>query len=271
MNLPNKSQQQTVTRVLRQARARRNPADIPGFAAAFEPRTAPGIHQREVAYLADASKKWYGNLETGKRLNYSNRFLQAVRRVLDLEPAEWDIVYRSARGQAPPVELSSPPAAREVPEAMRLFIRELKPWSVYLSNHRWDVLAYNDQLITDYPWIRHGNNVMEWVLTFFEARTQLINWEQDWARPMIAQLQMHAEQWPDDEGLHAVIDKVRSDPVAGKMWDATDLPTLSHPPADQTRRLYLPRQGRKEFRVILLPMEPMDLRHHRLMALVPMA
>ncbi|MFF1712180.1 helix-turn-helix domain-containing protein [Streptomyces sp. NPDC058268] len=277
MNLSNGAQQQTVTRLLRQARARRNPEDIPGFTAAFGPRASAGVTQEEVARLIGVSKKWYGNLETGKRfgqngkpLNYSDAFLQAVRRVLDLDESEWSIVYHITRGQAPPLEPSASLSGRQIPEGLRLFIEKLSPWGVYLNDHCWDVLAFNAQLIEDYPWILHGNNVMEWVLTFPEARTQLINWEDDWAKPMIAQLQMHAERWKHDERLRAVIEKVRSNPEADDLWHAHDLPTLEFPPADQARRLYLPRQGRKEFRMILLPMEPMDLKNHRFMALVPM-
>ncbi|MFD7409701.1 hypothetical protein ACFV7R_45530 [Streptomyces sp. NPDC059866] len=44
-------------------------------------------------------------------------------------------------------------------------------------------------------------NVVEWVLTWPEARAQLINWQEDWALPPIAALRVNAEQWPHDERL----------------------------------------------------------------------
>ncbi len=262
------AQRQTVTRVLRQARARRNPADIPGFTAAFGPRDKPGITQEETAKLAGVSKRWYGNLETGKPRNYSDAFLYAIRRILDLDLSEWDAVYRITRGQAPPVDLGCGTSSA-LPDAIRTFVQDIKPWGAYLSDHRWDVLAYNEQLVDDYPWILHGANVMEWILTYPEARAQLINWETEWAMPMLAQLRLHAEQWSNDARLKEVIETVLTDPVARRLWDSPNLPTLTHPPADTTRRLYLPRQGRTEFNVILLPMAPLDLPHCRFMAVMP--
>ncbi|MGW1194459.1 MmyB family transcriptional regulator [Streptomyces sp. NPDC002536] len=116
----------------------------------------------------------------------------------------------------------------------------------------------------------HDVNVMEWVFTYPEARTQLINWESDWAMPMMAQLRLHAERWPADQRMKIVIDAIFADSTAKALWNSPKLPTLSHPPAAATRKLYLPRRGAKEFEVSLLTMKVDELSSCRLMTVRPL-
>ncbi|MEV7886931.1 MmyB family transcriptional regulator [Streptomyces sp. NPDC002817] len=257
-----------VTRILQQARARRNTSDIPGFDAAFGARLAPGITQDQTATLAGVSRRWYNSLEAGRPANYSDAFLQAVRRILDLNDEEWDIVYRVTRGHAPAAAPVSHLGAL-LPDPIRAFIQESRTWALYLNDHRWDVLAYNAKTLEYFPWMRYGLNVMEWALTWPEARTQLVNWKDEWALPMIAQLRVHAEQWRNDERLRVVIETVRADPTARKLWDAPDLPTLTHPASNQPRRLYLARQGGQEFSIRFIAGTPSELPSCRMMAVTP--
>ncbi|MFE2042820.1 hypothetical protein ACFXAZ_18210 [Streptomyces sp. NPDC059477] len=86
-----------------------------------------------------------------------------------------------------------------------------------ISVHRWDVLTYNARMGEIFPWMGYGLNVMEWALTWPEARTQLIDWEKEWALPMIAQLRLHAEQYPEDDRLREVIGTVRADSAARQL------------------------------------------------------
>ncbi|MCP3821853.1 helix-turn-helix transcriptional regulator [Streptomyces sp. A3M-1-3] len=257
-----------VTRILRQARARRNTSDIPGFVASFGDRSSVGITQAQTAQLAGVSRRWYNALESGRPKNYSDNFLQAVRRILDLSTEEWDIVYRITRGRVPNSAPVSPLSGL-LPDAIRDLVEQSPTWALYVNDHRWDVLAYNAKTREYFPWIRHGLNVMEWALTWPEARAQLIDWQDEWALPMIAQLRLHAEQWPQDARLQAVIGTVMADPIAGKLWNAPNLPAITHPASHQPRRLYLPRQGGKEFAIRLLPFTPMELPSCRLMAITP--
>jgi len=114
-----------------------------------------------------------------------------------------------------------------------------------------------------------GANVVEWVLTSPEARTLLIDWRESWALPSMAALRVHSERWPDDERLHDVIEKVRIDPTARKMWNDRDLPTVTYPVSSSPRRLHLPHYGGKEFSVRILVLEPLELPTCRLVALTP--
>ncbi|MEW1599362.1 helix-turn-helix domain-containing protein [Streptomyces sp. NPDC093808] len=257
-----------ITHILRQARSRRDTSDIPGFAAAFGERSAPGITQEETAQLAGVSRRWYNALESGRPANYSDTLLQAVRRILDLTAEEWHVVYRVTRGQTP-TEAPVSPLTGLLPDAVRELVEHTQSWAFYLSDHRWDILAYNAKTLDIFPWMMYGLNIMEWALTWPEARTQLIDWQDEWALPMIAQLRVHAEQYRTDERLQAVIDTVRSDATARKLWDAPNLPSITHPASHRPRRLYLARQGGREFAVRFLAFTPMELPSCRLMAVTP--
>lgn len=261
-------QGQIVTRILKQARARRNTSDIPGFEAAFGTCRTVGITQDQTAQLAGVSRRWYGSLEGARPGNYSDAFLHAVRRILDLNDEEWDIVYRVTRGHAP-AEAPVSHLGALLPDSIRSFVEDSRTWALYLNDHRWDVLVYNAKALEYFPWMQHGLNVMEWALTWPEARRQLVNWKEEWAMPMMAQLRVHAEQWRTDDRLRAVIETVRADPTARKLWDAPDLPTITHPASEQPRRLYLAGRGGQEFAIRFIAGAPLELPSYRLMAVTP--
>ncbi|MGJ5898392.1 helix-turn-helix domain-containing protein [Streptomyces niveiscabiei] len=263
-----RKQQLLITRILRQARARRDTADVPGFSALFGVKLTRGITQQQTAKLAGVSRRWYGNLEAGHPGNYSDPFLYAVRHVLDLDADEWDIVYNTVRGRAPHVTHFGPPVPKLSPALLSL-VEQSPTWGIYLSNHRWDLLACNKKIQEYFPWMADGANVVEWVLTSPEARTQLIDWRESWALPSMAALRVHAEKWPQDERLQEIIEKVRLDPTARRMWNDADLPTVTYPVSSSPRRLHLPRYGGKEFTVRILVLEPLELPNCRLVALTP--
>ncbi|QNP71527.1 helix-turn-helix domain-containing protein [Streptomyces roseirectus] len=257
-----------LTRILRQARARRDTADVPGFNDLFGAKLTRGITQQQTARLAGVSRRWYGNLEAGRPGNYSDAFLYAVRRILDLDDDEWGIVYGIARGRAPSTPRSGPSAHKLSPVLLSL-VEQSPTWGIYLSDHCWDLLACNKKAQEYFPWMSDGVNVVEWVLTSPEARTQLIDWRESWALPSMAALRVHAEKWPHDERLQEIIEKVRLDPTVRKMWDDADLPTVAYPVSSSPRRLHLPRYGGKEFTVRIIVLEPLELPNCRLVALTP--
>ncbi|MFC8708934.1 MULTISPECIES: helix-turn-helix domain-containing protein [unclassified Streptomyces] len=256
-----------ITRVLRQARTRCDTSDIPGFTAAFGERAAPGITQEETARLAGVSRRWYNSLEAGRSANYSDGFLQAVRRILTLSNEEWHVVYHGTRGHAPAGVPVSPLTAL-LPDPLRDLVVNSQT-CLYISDHRWDVLASNARNLEIFPWMKYGINVMEWALCWPEARAQLIDWKDEWALPMMAQLRFHAEQYRSDERLREVISTVRGDPTSRKLWNDPALPTMTHPASQRPRRLYLPKRGGKEFAVHFLAFAPLELPSCRLMAVTP--
>ncbi|MFF8868187.1 XRE family transcriptional regulator [Streptomyces sp. NPDC015139] len=261
----------TITRILRQARRRVDPRDIPGAAAALGARNRTGLTQNEVAQLLGVSAKWYRNLELGKPLSYSKALLEGVRRILALTEGEWETVWQLTHGRpAPNADPESVTVdGRQVPPPpVRRFV-ETQRWPAYLCDHRWDLLLYNRAASSNFPWMLYGTNVVVWTLTYPEARTQLIRWEDDWATPMIAQLRLHAELWSNDVGLQSIIRTVQADPVARRLWNSPAVPAVSHRGVTETRKLYLPRQGTKEFEVSLLTMKVDDMPSHRIVIAIP--
>ncbi|MFF5273756.1 XRE family transcriptional regulator [Streptomyces sp. NPDC000133] len=261
----------TITRILRSARARIDPARIPGFAARFGPRSKPGLTQGEVAQLLGGSDpRWYRDLELGKPRNFSPAFLRSVRRILALDDAEWEAVWRLAGGSHSVDGGGMDPlvSGDSLPDAVVAFV-EGQQWPALLCDRRWDVLACNAAAAQGSPWMRRGFNLLEWTLTYPDARFQLINWEFDWAMPLAAQLRLHSEQWPEDERIQSLVGVIRSDPRGREMWDAPKLPTPSHPDASESRRLFLPHHGGREFEVTLLSLTVDDIPSSQLLVAMP--
>ncbi|GHG95469.1 helix-turn-helix domain-containing protein [Streptomyces rubradiris] len=272
-NSPDLAPRTTITRILRHARRRIDPHDIPGAAALLGPHSGPGLTQDAVAQLLGVSTKWYRNLELGKPRTFSKTLLERVRRILALTEDEWETVWQLTYGRPAPDagEEGAParrPARQTPPPAVRRFI-ESQPWPAYLRDRHWEVSLFNRAAGRDFPWMLYGTNVAVWVLTYPEARTQLIRWEEDWAIPMIAELRLEAERRGNDLGLQAVIRTVQNDPTARRLWDSPDLPAVSHPSAAQPRALYLPRQGTREFLVSVLTMRVEDMPSYRLTVILP--
>ncbi|MEV7955206.1 XRE family transcriptional regulator [Streptomyces sp. NPDC088141] len=261
----------TITRVLRNARARIDPGCIPGFAARFGPRFKPGLTQREVAWLLGGSDpRWYRDLELGKRRNFSPAFLRSVRSVLALDDAEWEAVRRSTGGSRP-VDgdgADLPVPGDSLPDPVVAFV-EGQRWPALLCDRRWDVLACNAAAGSGLPWMRNGFNLAEWALTCPDARSQLIDWEFDWAMPLVAQLRLHWEQWPEDERIRSLVKSVRSDPKGREIWNSPVLPTPSPPGVTESRRLLLPQYGDGEFEVTLLSLTVDDLPSSQLLVVMP--
>jgi hypothetical protein len=88
-----------------------------------------------------------------------------------------------------------------LPDTFCALVEESRTWAIYLNDRRWDVLAYNAKTVEYFPWMRYGFNVLEWALTWLEACTQLVDWDEEWAMPMMAQLRVHAAQWRTEERL----------------------------------------------------------------------
>ncbi|MCZ1019854.1 hypothetical protein [Streptomyces noursei] len=86
----------------------------------------------------------------------------------------------------------------------------------------------------------HDVNVMIWALTYREARLQLKDWTESWAKPMASQLRLSAKAHPDDARLKEVCAEIRQDDVARRIFDDV-VTTVTHPDGDR-RRLYLPHQ-----------------------------
>ena len=256
-----------IGRFLKAWRAQRDPHQVPGFTARFGPRSKPGIKQVELAQLTGVSTTWVRELERGRAKNPSTEWLQRIVRILDLNPAQRHTLFVYATGQEPPL-LFRPDASNLDPSTAALI--GVQPWPAYISDFAWDVLLYNEASERDWPWMKHGVNIMIWALAFPEARLQLINWEEDWAKPMASQLRLRADAHRDNRRLAEVIAQIKErDKVARRILEE-DLTSVTHPDGDR-RWLYLPGHGDEEFEVVFRAYAPLSDYSQRFMCVVPAA
>ncbi|MFB6988603.1 hypothetical protein ACFCZT_09875 [Streptomyces sp. NPDC056230] len=155
-----------------------------------------------------------------------------------------------------------------LPDSVLAFV-EGQRWPALLCDRRWDVLACNAAAAQGSPWMRHGLNVLEWALTYPEARVQLINWEIDWAMPLVARLRLYSEQWPEDERIQSLVGVIRSDLRGSEIWNSPKLPTPSRPDASESRRLILPHRRGREFEATLLSLTVDDIPSSQLLVAMP--
>ncbi|GHE11467.1 helix-turn-helix domain-containing protein [Streptomyces alanosinicus] len=227
-----------ITRMLKTWREERDPCAVPGFTARYGSRRRKGLTQRDVAELAGVTEGWYGKLERGKLDHVGEEFLESIVRVLGLDDAQRAHLWLEANGCEPPPRPHAD--ANTIDPVVSAIVHGLR-WPAYTFDRCWDIRVFNTAAARDYPWMLHGINVMIWALCYPEARLQLIDWEETWAKPMASQLRLAHKANPDDARLNDVCNHIRAaDPVAQRILDE-DVTTVTHPDGDR-RRLYLPHQ-----------------------------
>lgn len=238
-----------ITRMLRTWRKRREAKAVPGFTERYGQRSRKGLTQADMAVLTGVSEGWYRKLETGVEENYSDDFLERVARILGLNGAERTHLFFFATGHEP-APLQRPDASRLDPSVSALV--HAQPWPAYTFGLDWDIRVFNEKAGRDFPFMHHGINVMIWALTYPEARLQLLDWEETWAKPMASQLRLAAKANPDNERLGEVVNEVKErDEWARKILEE-DHTAITHPDGD-VRRLHLPnRDGVFEVEFITL-------------------
>ncbi|MCC3775181.1 helix-turn-helix domain-containing protein [Streptomyces sp. UNOB3_S3] len=247
--------------LLRDLRASCDPLAIPGLAARTNRNTRfDGITQRDLGALTGVSEGWVRQLESGRHAPSAD-WIETVVRALVLDEGQRHSLYVYGLGHEPP-RRCRPDASILDPKTEELV--QQQQWTAYVSDFAWDVVTHNAAAGREWPWMRHGINVMVWALTYPEARIQLIDWEQSWAKPMAAQLRMRAEANPDHQRLAEVVAEIKQrDPGHARRILEEDLTTVHHP--DGHRRLaYLPGQGDQVFETTFLcftPMADQSLRH----------
>lgn len=190
---------------------------------------------REVQARAHAARRCSAARRVGSALWYQG--LELGR-----QDVEWEIAQCSASGSGTVDRDGVKPlmAAGSVPRSVVAFAEG--QWWPAPCDPRWDI----------------GFNVVEWV------RVQLINREGDWVMPIVAQPCLHSEQWPQNVRARSYVEAVASDSGVRKIWNSPEPLNPSPPGASASRRVYLSRQGGREFEVTLLSFTVDDTPSNRL-------
>ncbi|MFD9428491.1 helix-turn-helix domain-containing protein [Streptomyces sp. NPDC060054] len=256
---------ESLPELLRSWRSRTNPRVVPGLAASG--RRSAGLTQRDVARMTGVSERWYGALERGQKAGYSADFLDRLSSALGLSRAERHALYLRALGRPPALAaVPEADAAAEKDEVLQQFLDDQAPNPAFATDLAWNVIGYNGPLLDWFPWAAYQANQMRWAFLSPEAREQLVNWEQDWARPYLGQIRYERAHHPKNEALRQLErDILVASPAARKMWDRREV--VEHADGD-LRRLRLPYHQGREVAVRIVALRPM--RSDRLRVIVLM-
>ncbi|WP_405818105.1 helix-turn-helix domain-containing protein [Streptomyces sp. NBC_01390] len=259
------SQDESLSELLRSWRSRSDPRAFPGLTG--QGRRSIGLSQRDVARLTGVSERWYGSLERGNEANYSADFLDRLSTALRLSPAERHALYLRAIGRPPALAaVPETDAAAEMDEVLQQFLDSQSPNPAYVSDLAWNMIGHNEPLREWFPWAAHQANLMRWAFLSREAREQLVNWREDWARPYLGQIRYARVHYPKNEALRRLErDILAGSPDLQGMWNRREV----HEHVDGSlRRLKLPYHRGREVPVHIIALRPM--RSDRLRVIVLM-
>ncbi|WP_084369762.1 helix-turn-helix transcriptional regulator [Microbispora sp. ATCC PTA-5024] len=167
-------------------------------------RRTPGLRREEVAMLAGVSTDYYVRLEQGRERRPSEQVLDALARVLELDPAATEHLYELAHPRP-----RQRPARREEEVAPGL-LRLLRLWDhtpAFIRGRWMDLLATNGMADALYGGLDHNDNLLRLCFLNPEARAFYPDWEQS-AALKAAQLRTGAGTDPDDPFLPQLVDEL---------------------------------------------------------------
>lgn len=215
---------------LKNRRDRVTPAEI-GLRTYGTARRVPGLRREELAHLAGVSAGYYTRLEQGQSETASKQVLDALARVLRLDPVETVHLHNLARQPANP-GLSEPPREHPHPRVLALLESLGDRTPAIVLGRRDDVLAWNraghalkaEHIPFDAPQDpAHRPSIPR--MFFLDPLTRDLhrNWDEV-ARIHVAFLRLTAGRYPTDARLAELIGELtmRSDEFAA-MWATGDV------------------------------------------------
>ncbi len=195
-------------------------------------RRTPGLRREEVALLAGVGVSWYTWLEQGRDIAPSEQVLEAIARVLLLEPDERDHLWLLAKGHRSAAV--APDATCQVITSDHLtLLSMLLPTPACIQTANFDILAANagyrfliDDLDQNPPAER---NCL--VRAFLDPRWRAayVEYEEVTAR-MVARLRAALPQHLDDPSWTGLVDRMRAASTHfDELWRRHDLALTGTP------------------------------------------
>ncbi|MCX5388287.1 helix-turn-helix domain-containing protein [Streptomyces sp. NBC_00083] len=207
---------------LRARRERLDPGAL-GLPARRGTRRTPGLRREEVAELAGVSVDYVVRLEQGRGLRPSADVLEALARALRLPPVEraylFGLAQRRPRTPDAPATTAAPPLAQ--------LVRDLSPRPAMLLNHRYDILAWNDEmaaLFLDFGALPPARRNVVWLcLAHPEVRARYADRERV-LRDGVAHLRAAWAAHPEDRVLTGLIAELRAGEAEfARVWAERDI------------------------------------------------
>jgi transcriptional regulator with XRE-family HTH domain len=218
---------------LRARREQLHPQDV-GLAGAGHRRT-PGLRREEVAMLAGISTDYYLRLEQGRDRTPSVQVVEAISRVLRLDPDEAAFLHTLAR---PRPERAPRPRAEKVPPGTLRLLASL-PMPAFVQDRYLNVLAANSMAQVLSPNMRPGVNRL--LAAFLDPAEKDLHedWEQSTAAA-VGQLRAAMGTETDDPRMAALVGELsmKSDRFR-RLWARQDVVRGAGGPA----RMHHPEVG----------------------------
>ncbi|WP_067815016.1 helix-turn-helix transcriptional regulator [Actinomadura kijaniata] len=213
---------------LRSRRARLRPEEF-GLPFHGRQRRVPGLRREELAQLAGISVDHYVRLEQGRSLRFSAEVLDAVARVLRLDPAEREHLHRLARPAPAMAEepVDSPPLRRGV----HSLLAAIDGAPAYVVDRTTDVRAWNRlaaAFIADFGELSAAErNMARLVFLDHGMRDLYVDW---WARArdVVAFLRLDMARPPAPAARSLIEELSAASPEFRQIWAEHDIKAPEH-------------------------------------------
>src|ERR1035438_2483983 len=195
---PQSARRAELAAFLRTQRARLRPADV-GLPQDCDPgrRRTPGLRREEVAQISDVSVTWYTWLEQGRNISASEQVVEALARVLLLDPDQ----RRHIRGLAGLSTAAGETHTDDVLPRLQRLVNAAAPNIASIYDMHFDYVVWN----TPYKRLRHDpamlpadrRNLLWMMFNDAENRARMVRWEPA-ARAVLSQFRAAAGQRPDN-------------------------------------------------------------------------
>lgn len=210
---------------LRRHRERLTPADV-GLPGGGRRRT-PGLRREEVAALAGVGLTWYTWLEQGREISVSQDLLLRISGILKLDDAECCHLFLLAQQRPPPIDARH---WRRVSPLVQQMMDELALRPAYVTNLRWDVVAWNaaaEQLFGFGLTGGAGINLLRLIFTEPELRRRMPEWREEAPR-LLAGFRCDLAVAPQDPAMLALVEDLKKrSPDFRLWWDGPPAPDPS--------------------------------------------
>ncbi|MER6692907.1 helix-turn-helix domain-containing protein [Streptomyces minutiscleroticus] len=216
---------------LKTRRARVTPAHI-GLRTFSTARRVPGLRREELAQLAGVSVGYYTRLEQDQAGTASPQVLNALARILRLDPAETTHLHNLALRRAAAPRMVRHQRERLHPRVLALLASLGQVTPAIVLGRRGDVLAWNrtgHALVAEHVDFNAPQDSVQRPsiprMFFLDSHTRALheNWD-ELARIHVAFLRFTAGRYPNDRRLAELIGELvmRSDDFA-KLWATGDV------------------------------------------------
>ncbi|GIM68680.1 helix-turn-helix transcriptional regulator [Winogradskya consettensis] len=207
---------------LRSRRERLDPRDF-DLPRRRQSRRTPGLRREEVAELAGVSTDYVVRLEQARGLRPSADVVEALAGALRLAPNERAYLFDLAQ-QRP--RTADSPAATASPSLAGL-VAELSPMPAMLLNHRFDILAWNDDmaaLLVDFGALPPAQRNLVWLCLLHPQVRAFYLDRESVVRDGIAHLRTAWAAHPEDRALNELIAEFRTrDADFARLWAEPDV------------------------------------------------